>query len=179
MNKLRNTLLGAGAFVAAALLAGQVSAQPTNSTAQATTPVTANVVRPIAITGGDTLNFGTITSSVAGGTVVIDPAVGAETVRALSGVTSPDSTFSVGTFNVTGVGGDNTFGVELTYASTTPATGVTLGSPTSAGCNKSGAAFTVDAAGTCTLRVGGTLTVAPNAPGGAVNTTMQAVVTYN
>lgn len=174
MNTLRNTLLGAGALIATVLVAGQAAAQ----SAQTTVPVTANVIRPLTITGVDPLAFGTITSSVAGGTVVIDPSEGASPLRTPTGVTAT-GTASAGTFTVTGVGGLNTFGVALSYGNAAPATGVTLSDPTSAGCNKTGAAFNVDATGTCTLRVGGTLTVAPNAAGGNVATTIQAVVTYN
>lgn len=157
-----------------AVLAGTVAmpalaAPGDTATTQGT--ATAQVVAPIAIThnAGAALSFGTMTAGN-GGLVRVD-AAGAGTVSGevrlvAGGTTSADA------FTVTG-------DANRAFSITTGNGTVTAGANSMAFTTTAAASGTLNASGTTSFRVGGTLTVASNQAAGSYTGSYNATVTYN
>lgn len=161
----------------ASVLVLGVAGHGINSQAATTSnTATATVVAPIAIAAGDTLRFGSFSTSAAAQTVSINATTGA---RTSSGALLATSTVGRATFNVTGSG-------VLTYAITLPSsvnivTGTSLPAETMAVST-----FTSDPSGTGTLTagaqtlgVGATITTVASQVAGAYTGTFNVSVEYN
>lgn len=163
MNTLQKILIGAVAMSAIATGA--------NAAGSADVAVNAKIINPVSITGTAPLNFGTIVAGTAG-TVIVAAADGA---RSGTATIIPGSTTQAASFTVTG---EANTPFNITFSNTGFPTGVTLGSMTTSGCGDvvSGAAI---ASGTsCTLKVGGTLSVTTAAAAGLVAGTLTTTVLY-
>jgi hypothetical protein len=154
----------------ASLVLATMGASGSALAASATGTANATVLAPIAISAGNTLEFGSF-SPVAGGTVVIAAADGARSVTG-GVVLVPGGTIRAGTFSVTGTG-TQTF--AITYPSSV---NLSKGGDTMA-LQVAGPATGTLAAGAATINVGGTLTVALNQPAGAYAGTYSMTVEYN
>lgn len=176
--KMSKLALAIGALV----MAGGAMAQSTATTNDAT--ANANVIAPITIANGLTLEFGNVVAGA--GTVTIAAATGNRTdsVPALT-PGGQKGTVRAATFNVAGEG-------TSTYAITLPSTDVTLsdgaGTPHTMTVNAFKVAGTgvdsllntgVLAAGVATLNVGATLNVAALQAPGAYTGTYSVTVAYN
>ncbi len=132
---------------------------------------TAEVVAPITIThdAGASLNFGKFTAGNGGTVVVTRAGNGSNTgdVNLLS-----DSVESADSFTVTG-DASRTFVVSTTDSTVSDGTN-TMAFTTNAARN-----HTLDAAGSATFSVGGTLTVPDGAPAGVYTGSYDATATYN
>lgn len=152
--------------------------------ATATAGIEATVVKPIAITKGADLNFGSFApDDTTSGTVVVSTAGGRTFGGGASAISSGTGTVAAASFNVTGEG-TASFSITLpTAAVTLTHTTITTAPPTmSVGTflsNPSGTGALVTGAKTVT--VGATLTVAANqATGIYANTTgLPVTVAYN
>lgn len=155
----------------AALLAG--AGMFSSSAMAATTTGTANatVVTPVAISQATALDFGTF-AAVTGGTVVVS-AAGA---RSATGTVflSPVNTGSAAAFTVTGAG---TLGFAVTYPATFNVTHTNT--INTMAVVVSGATTGTLVAGSATLPVGGTLTVASGQLAGSYSGTYTMTVEYN
>ena len=158
-----NRLIGAGVALVLTALAGPVLAQ---STASNTANATALIIRPIAVSSGGTLAFGTLVRGA--GTAVVSTA-GVRTVT--GGVVALASTIpSAASFTVSGEGAQLitvTVGA-LTLANTTSGSpadnlSVVLAAPNTGSQTLSGA---LNTAGSLNVAVGGTVTLtAATTPG--------------
>lgn len=162
-------------FLSVVMLAFSIS---TFAQATASAAASATIVSPIAIAQAADMNFGNIAVSATGGTVVLSPA-GVRTIT--GGVTLPATTgtVSAASFNVTGTG-------SYTYAITLPSGSITITNPASV--TMSVGSFTstpsgtgaLDGAGTQTLTVGATLTVAAGQASGLYDGgSFDVTVNYN
>ncbi|MFA5973635.1 MAG: DUF4402 domain-containing protein [Lentimicrobiaceae bacterium] len=144
----------------------------------ATANASANIITPIAINKTVDLNFGNISVSNTGGTVILDPSL-AGTRTATGGVTLPAVTgvFTAAKFVVTGLG-TSTYSISLPAASIslsdgashTMSVGTYTSTPSSTG---------VLTAGTQDIYVGATLTVAGLQAAGLYTNTTDLTVTVN
>ena len=154
----------------AVLILAMFGASGSALAATASGSASATVLAPIAISAGNTLQFGNF-SPVASGTVIVAAADGGRT--ATGGVILAGGTVSAGTFTVTGTGAQ-------TFAITYPGS-VNLsreGGGTMA-LQVAGAATGTLSSGTATINVGGTLTVATNQTAGAYTGSYTMTVEYN
>jgi hypothetical protein len=164
--------------LASALVLGMAGHGSDAQAASATNTATATVVTPIAIAAGDTLRFGSFSTSAASQTVTINATTG---TRTSSGALLATSTVGRATFNVTGSG-------VLTYAITLPTNGtvnITTGTAT-APETMAVSNFTSDPSGTGaltagaqTLGVGATITTVGSQVAGAYTGTFNVSVEYN
>jgi hypothetical protein len=155
--------------VMAALLAAFAGLSTQAVAATATGTANANVLTPIAITAGQTLEFGAFTG--AAGTVTVSTA-GARSSTGAVVLAPTNGTVRQGTFTVTG-SGNSTFGI--TYPS---AFNITSGA-NNMSVTVSGPATGTLTSGTATINVGGTVTVAANQAAGAYTGTYTMTVEYN
>ena len=168
--------------IGALVMAGGAMAQSTATTNDAT--ANANVIAPITIANGLTLEFGNVVAGA--GTVTIAAATGNRTdsVPALT-PGGQKGTVRAATFNVAGEG-------TSTYAITLPAADVELAQTGTPANKMTVTAFTVSgtgvdsllntgvlAAGVATLNVGATLNVAALQAPGAYTGTYSVTVAYN
>lgn len=164
----RKAALLASVFAGAGLGAYQAHA------ATATANGTATVMTPIAITKDVDLDFGAF-SALTGGTVVISPAGARSATGAV--VLSATDTGNAASFTVTGQA-DATYAITLpasaTITHTDTVTTMTIDTFTS---NPSSTGTLT--AGTETLTVGGTLTVASSQAAGSYTGTFDVSVEYN
>lgn len=163
---LRNTLKPlalATVLASLAFVSNHAAAATANGTANAT------VLTPIAITAGNTLEFGAFTG--AAGTVTVSTA-GARSATGSVVLAPTSGTVRQGTFSVTG-SGNSTF--AITYPS---AFNITSGANTMS-VTVSGPATGTLASGSATINVGGTVTVAANQAAGSYTGTYTMTVEYN
>lgn len=143
---------------------------------------TAAVVRPNTLIKTNDLDFGTLTSGPASGTVTIDPVTGARS--ASGGVTPVGAGQQRAVFQGTGgflllfVSGSNT--VTLTRAGGGSMTATLSRAVTTSGSGIAllGASATLFPSGVQTYYVGGTLTVPANQPAGDYSGTFTLTVNY-
>jgi Mat/Ecp fimbriae major subunit len=158
--------------VASAALSTPAIAAPGN-TDSATGAATAEVVAPITIThdAGAMLDFGTFTAGTAAGTVSVDQAGnGSTTGDAVHVATSVESADA---FTVTG-GASRGFDIVAGGGTVTEPSGATMAFTTDAP-----ATGTLDATGSASISVGGTLTVAANQTPGVYTGSYSVTATYN
>lgn len=156
---------------AAAFIATPAAAAP-GDTSTAQGAATAEVVAPITLehVSGAALNFGTLTTGDAGGTVVVDQSgVGTTTgeVTLLGGSVEAADSFTVAgdanrAFTIATAGGSVTNGTDTMNFTTTAAT--------------SGA---LDASGAAAFSVGGTLSIAGGESAGNYTGSYDVTVAYN
>ncbi len=138
------------------------------SAATANGTANASVLTPIAITAGQTLEFGAFAANGAG-TVAVDTA----SARTSTGsVVLANSTYRAGTFNVAGTG-------NATFAITYPGAFTISNGAQTMSVLVNGAATGTLASGSATVNVGGTATVAANQAAGAYTGTYTMTVEYN
>ncbi len=153
----------------AALVLSTFGASGSALAASATGTANATVLAAIAITAGNTLEFGSFIPTAAG-TVIVAAADGARTIS--GGVVLSGGSPRAGTFSVTGNG-------TQTFAITYPGSvNLTNGGNTMA-LQVAGPATGTLVAGAVTINVGGTLTVAMNQAAGAYTGTYSMTVEYN
>ena len=175
--KMSKLALAIGALV----MAGGAMAQSTATTNSAT--ANANVIAPITITNGQTLEFGNVVAGAGTVTIAANGTRTDSTTALTPG--GQQGTVRAATFNVAGEG-------TSTYAITLPSTDVTLsdgaGTPHTMTVNAFKVAGTgvdsllntgVLAAGVATLNVGATLNVAALQAPGAYTGTYSVTVAYN
>lgn len=167
---MKKVLLGA-MVLSAVFLTQAANAQAATATGNAT----AKVLAPIAIVAGANLNFGTIASSAAIGTVVITPAGARSVTGGVGAVTDGANTPTAGVFTVTGAAG---YGFSITLPATATITSglnsMTVGTFAS---TPSGSGTLV--AGTATVNVGATLNVGASQAAGSYLGTYPVTVNYN
>ncbi len=163
---LRNTFKNAALatfFASLSLVSNQTLAATATGTANAT------VLTPIAITAGQTLEFGAFTG--AAGTVTVSTA-GARSSTGSVVLAPTNGTVRQGTFSVTG-SGSSTF--AITYPS---AFNITSGA-NNMSVTVSGPATGTLSGGSATINVGGTVTVSANQAAGNYTGTYTMTVEYN
>lgn len=155
-----------------AIAAVPAAAAP-GDTSTASGVATATVVSPITLTHtpGAALNFGTLTSGTAGGTVVVTAAGAGSSTGEVTLVSG--STATADAFTVTG-------DAARSFSIATTAGSVSAGANSMAFTTAASAATGVlGAGGSASFTVGGTLTVAGNQAPGAYTGTYSATVAYN
>lgn len=156
-------MLGLSAALACSVWGQTASAATANGTANA------SVLTPIAITAGNTLEFGSFAANGAG-TVVIAAADGARS--ATGSVILANSSYRAGTFAVTGTG-------NSTFAITYPGAFNISNGAQNMSVTVTGPATGTLAGGSSTINVGGTVTAASNQAAGAYTGTYTMTVEYN
>ena len=148
----------------AALAATAAFASPALAqTATATADARGTVLQPLTLTRIQHLDFGTVLSSAAAGTVSVDATSGARSVT--GGVTAiATGPGTRGLFDGAGTVGQT---VQLSLASPTLlVSGANVISVSSMGVDSAGLTRTVNAAGTFQVGVGGTFAISANQPNG-------------
>lgn len=172
MNSFRKILIAGSA--AAAVSAIATAALAADNTANTSVGIDAKVIAPITISAGTNLNFGTAFTNAATKTVILD----AENNRSGTASVLASSTTSAATFTV---GGTDAQLFDVAYVTGGLPSGITVGSFTTTGCGKTDSAsltgYTTSSS-TCTLNVGGTLTIAGGTAAQTVSGTLTTTVTY-
>lgn len=138
----------------------------------------AKIIAPIQLANSTALDFGTISTSAALGTVTI-PATVTPTAAATGGVTILSSTKTAATFTLTGM-------PNATYILTLPASAATLKDNSGLGTNEmtvdtwiESATETISIGGSDIFYVGGTLHIGASQIAGDYKGTFQITVAYN
>lgn len=147
-----------------------MAASASSFAATASGTASASVLQPIAITAGQSLEFGAFAGNSAG-TVVIDTA-GARSATGGVLLANNNGTYRQGQFSVTGTG-NSTF--AITYPS---AFNITSGA-NSMSVTVAGPATGTLSSGSATINVGGTVTVGANQAAGSYTGTYTMTVEYN
>ncbi|HVO51434.1 MAG TPA: DUF4402 domain-containing protein [Thermoanaerobaculia bacterium] len=164
-------LLISAAALAVLALTNSANAQAASANGTAT----AKVLTPIGISAGANLNFGTIASGAALGTVVITPAGARSVTGGVGAVTDGANAPTAGVFTVTGAAGYG-FAITLPVSATITSGANNMTVNTFASTPSGTGTLT---AGTATVNVGATLNVAANQAAGAYTGTYPVTVNYN
>lgn len=141
---------------------------------------TAQVIRPLSVTTGTSLRFGTVSAPQSGfgpGSVSINAQSGARTVA--DGVTAVSSTFGPAQFTINGEGGQTvSVSASPTFLLTFGTTSLTVA--TSVWSNSTTLSSALGTAGSVSSYVGGTLSgISSTTPGGTYSGTFTITAAYN
>jgi len=167
---MKKVLIGAAVLVVLSLT-HSVNAQAATATGTAN----AKVLAPIAISAGTPLNFGSIASSAALGTVVMTAAGARSATGGVGLVTDGTNAPTAGVFTVTGATG---IGFSITLPATATITSGANNMTVNAFASTPSGSGTL-VGGTATVNVGATLNVGANQVAGTYTGTYPVTVNYN